>query len=57
MKWVDVSMGTTCTGAHVPVKQVFVVSPSIMGGSVQSSKILFIELLCIPTLDMKYSMS
>jgi hypothetical protein len=38
-------MGTTRTGACVPVKQVFVASPSVVGRSVLSSEKLFIELL------------
>jgi hypothetical protein len=50
LKWVDVSMGTTCTSARVPEKQVFVASPSVMGRRVLSSEKLFIELLCFHAL-------
>jgi hypothetical protein len=50
-------MGTTRTSAHVPVKQVFVASPSVMGRSVLSSEILFIELLRFHSLVIKYCMS
>jgi hypothetical protein len=56
-KWVDVSMGTTRTSACVPVKQVFVASPSVVGRSVLSSEILFIELLRFHALLIKYCMS
>jgi hypothetical protein len=50
-------MGTTRTGARVPVKQVFVASLSVMGRSVLSSEILFIELLHFHALVIKYYMS
>jgi len=56
LKWVDASMGTTRTSAHdVPVKQVFVASPSVVGWSVLSSDILFIELLRFHAIVIKLS--
>ena len=45
-------MGTTCTGAHVPAKQVFEASPSVVGRSVLSSEKLFIELLRCHALEI-----
>jgi hypothetical protein len=50
-------MGTTHTGARVLVKQVYVASPSVVGRSVLSSEILFIELLRFHALVIKYCMS
>jgi hypothetical protein len=58
-KWVDASMGTT-RGAHVPEKQVFVASLSVVGQNGLSSEILFIELLrCHPLVSYpdKYCLS
>jgi hypothetical protein len=49
-KWVDASMGTTCTGACMPEKQVCIASPSVVGWSMLSSEKLFIEQLCFHAL-------
>ena len=49
-------MGTTGTGVRMPEKQVFVVSPSVVGWSVLSSEKIFIELLrCHAIVSMRTS--